>query len=289
MLGAFKDVFGKKAADLHKKEFSDGQKYTLKSQTADGVKFEGSTNNKGEKGEMNLNFKDGEMEVKNKLAVNGKFTIDASVFKVADGLDATFVLETATKANEGVLGLFSKAVLGGKYATADLNFENSLSYDGVTPSFNAAVVAKVMDDVNAGASLTGFTFGEEGVKGKMDLALSHICKEFQIAAHFNGEATGKAFDPTSMSASFWQQTTADTAVGATFSCDTATKVGLVLGTECKLCSANTVKAKVTAVPGGRPTVDLAWIRKFEGATVSLSQTLPADSSSKFGLGLTIDA
>merc|ERR1711865_117495 len=276
MLGAFKDVFGKKAADLHKKEFSDGQKYTLKSQTADGVKFEGSTNNKGEKGEMNLNFKDGEMEVKNKLAVNGKFTIDASVFKVADGLDATFVLETATKANEGVLGLFSKAVLGGKYATADLNFENSLSYDGVTPSFNAA-------------SLTGFTFGEEGVKGKMDLAISHICKDYQIAAHFNGAATGKAFDPTSMSASFWQQTTADTAVGATFSCDTATKVGLVLGTECKLCSANTVKAKVTAVPGGRPTVDLAWIRKFEGASVSLSQTLPADSSSKFGLGLTIDA
>jgi len=297
MLGAFKDVFGKKAGDLHKKEFFDKKtekKYTLKSKTADGVQFEGSADAKGA-AELNLNFKDADMEVKNKLSHEAKFTVDSTMFKVADGLDATLMFETPT-ANSKSAALMSKVVLGGKYATADVNFNPALTmtFDQESlPSkyeLSAAVVAKIMDDVTAGINLTNFASDADGIGGKIDLAVSHIVKDCQLAAHANAALKKGDASLESFSASFWQQATKDTAVAAAITIKTADKVpSIVLGTEYKLTGSSTVKTKLTGAPGAAPTIDCAWIHKFNNKTLSVSHSKADGSDPVFGLGLTIDA
>jgi hypothetical protein len=299
MLGAFKDVFGKKAADLHKKEFFDKKtekKYTLKSKTADGVEFEGSADAKGA-AELNLNFKDADMELKNKLSHEAKFTVDSTMFKVADGLDATLMFETPTADSKSPCCM-SKIVVGGKYATADVNFNPTLTmtFDEETlPSkyeLSAAVVAKIMDDVNAGINLTEFSHDGKGMNGKIDLGVSHIVKGCQLAAHANAVLAANAPSLESFSASFWQQATADTAVAAAMTIKTAedkVKPSIVLGTEYKLTGTSTVKTKVTGAPNAAPTIDFAFVHKFNNKTLSLSHSKADGSDPVFGLSLTVDA
>merc|ERR1712194_656270 len=68
-----------------------------KTKSADGVSFEAFATAEN-KSEVNLNFKDAELELKNKIDQAGTYTIDATVFKVADGIDlkACFVTPDAT-------------------------------------------------------------------------------------------------------------------------------------------------------------------------------------------------
>lgn len=294
MLGAFKDAFGKKAADLHKKEFFDAKvekKFTLKSKTADGVSFEGSMDAKGAS-ELNLNFKDSDMEVKNKLDNKAQFTVDSTMFKVADGLDATCVFKTPA-CSDSNKALFEEVTVGAKYATADLNVNPTVCMkfaDGFAPdSFSAGVtaVAKVMDDVNAGLNVEKIANGEKGISCDLDVAVAHACKDAQLAAHFLAGVADNQFSVKSLNASFWQQATPDTAVAAAFSCDTAMKVGIILGTDYKLTDLSNVKTKVTYVKDAAPTIDLAWIHKFDNKTLSISHT--AGNSANFGVSLTIDA
>merc|ERR1712153_275176 len=88
MLGCFKDSFGKKNNDLVKKEFykTKEAEFKLKSKTSDGVDFEAVMDKIGN-AELNLNFKDSDMKVCNKLDHKGVFTVDTTMFKVADNLD----------------------------------------------------------------------------------------------------------------------------------------------------------------------------------------------------------
>lgn len=290
MLGMFKDSFGKKAGDLHKKEFFDAKvenKYTIKSKTADGVAFEGFATSKG-KGELNLNFKDSDMEVKNKLDQDAIFTVDSTMFKVADGMDATLVFKTPA-CSSADKALFSSVALGGKYATADLNAALTCTgtfKDGFAPdagTIDLAVVAKVMDDINAGLNLTKM---DKDMNASIDFAVCHATKEYQIAAHFNAAMKNKEFAAKDLTASFWQQATADTAVAAAFSCDTEMKVGLTLGTDFKLTPSSNIKTKVGYVKDASPSIDLAWVQKFDGKTLSVSHSV--GNGSNFGINLTID-
>jgi len=294
MLGAFKDIFGKKATDLHKKEFFDKKKeksYTLQSKTADGVAFKGSMDAMGAS-ELNLDFKDSDMEVKNKLNHEAKFTVDSTLFKVADGIDATMVFVTPTCTND-TASLFETVTIGAKYATADLNvnpqFEMGFK-DGMTPdtfTFATTVAAKVMDNVNAGLSLDKFKFIGGKVSGDMDLAFSHICKECQIAAHVLGSVKETKPEVKSLSASFWQQATADTSIAAAFTVDMEKKVSVTLGTDYMLTPTSNIKTKLGYVADSAPSIDLAWVQKFDGKTLSLSHQVA--EKAKIGLSLTIEA
>merc|ERR1711907_600258 len=100
MLGLFKD-FGKKATDLNKKEFVDdkwSKKATVKSSTK-GVKYEASMTCAG-KTEAKLDFKDTQMEIKNKIDNDAVYTVEATAFKVMDGLDAKLIFATPAGAGE---------------------------------------------------------------------------------------------------------------------------------------------------------------------------------------------
>ena len=52
--------------------------------SSDGVKFEAFATDKG-KTEAQLNFKDADMEIKNKIDNNAVYTVEATAFKVMDG------------------------------------------------------------------------------------------------------------------------------------------------------------------------------------------------------------
>merc|ERR1712167_492667 len=118
----FQGRFWQEGRRPSQEEFFDAKvekKFTLKSKTADGVSFEGSMDAKGAS-ELNLNFKDSDMEVKNKLDNKAQFTVDSTMFKVADGLDATCVIKTPA-CSDSNKALFEEVTVGAKYATADLN------------------------------------------------------------------------------------------------------------------------------------------------------------------------
>merc|ERR1712167_291530 len=243
----FQGRFWQEGRRPSQEEFFDAKvekKFTLKSKTADGVSFEGSMDAKGAS-ELNLNFKDSDMEVKNKLDNKAQFTVDSTMFKFADGF--------------------------------------------APDSFSAGVtaVAKVMDDVNAGLNVEKIANGEKGISCDLDVAVAHACKDAQLAAHFLAGVADNQFSVKSLKASFWQRATPDTAVAAAFSCDTAMKVGIILGTDYKLTDLSNVKTKVTYVKDAAPTIDLAWIHKFDNKTLSISHT--AGNSANFGVSLTIDA
>merc|ERR1711957_970408 len=67
--------------------------FKLKSKTSDGVDFEAVMDKIGN-AELNLNFKDSDMKVCNKLDHKGVFTVDTTMFKVADNLDAVLKFKT---------------------------------------------------------------------------------------------------------------------------------------------------------------------------------------------------
>merc|ERR1711937_15060 len=151
MLGLFKD-FGKKATDLNKKEFAEdkwSKKATVKSSSGN-VKFEGSVTCAG-KTESKLDFKDAQMEIKNKIDNNAVYTVEATAFKVMDGLDAKLIFATPAGAGEKACSndaFFSSVSLGSEYATADINSSSALKINFDTAGKDAGAF-----------SVTGCQFG----------------------------------------------------------------------------------------------------------------------------------
>merc|ERR1712159_954443 len=165
MLGAFKD-FAKAATDLNKKEFLDtkfSKKATVKTKSADGVTFEGfisdaKASNPDKVSELQLNFKDAELELKNKIDASAKYTVDAKLFAVDDGFDA--IAQFVTPNKDGKEAFFESISLGGEYKTADLNASGNLklnfantgafAYDNF--AVDAAFAFKATDDLDVGAA-----------------------------------------------------------------------------------------------------------------------------------------
>jgi len=292
MLGCFKDSFGKKNNDLVKKEFykTKEAEFKLKSKTSDGVDFEAVMDKIGN-AELNLNFKDSDMKVCNKLDHKGVFTVDTTMFKVADNLDAVLKFKTP-ECNSTSKALFQEVSVGGKYATAELysaltlnaKFKDEMAPDSFTGDLE--VVAKVMDDINAGLNMSKI---QKDGSSELDFAVIHAGKDYQIAAHFLAATAGTTPAAKELTASFWQQTSSDLAVTANFSCSTDTgakdMVGITLATDYKLSASSNIKTKVGWKQGTQPSVDLAWIQSFDKAKMSVSHSMDKKA---FGVDLTID-
>merc|ERR1712166_1148165 len=195
------DSFGKKNNDLVKKEF-----YKTKD------------------AELNLNFKDSDMKVTNKLDHKGVFAVETTMFKVADNVDAVLKFKTP-ECNSASKALFQEVSVGGKYATAELysaltlnaKFKDEMAPDSFTGDLE--VVAKVMDDINAGLNMSKI---QKDGSSELDFAVIHAGKDYQIAAHFFAATAGTTPAAKELTASFWQQTSSDLAVAAAFSCSTDT-------------------------------------------------------------------
>merc|ERR1711865_979801 len=251
MLGAFKD-FGKPAIDLQKKEFYDAKatkKATIKTKSADGVSFEAFATAEN-KSEVNLNFKDAELELKNKIDQAGTYTIDATVFKVADGIDlkACFVTPDAT----GKQAFFKTLTLGCDYKTADLNATGDM---------------KMACNLN-GSFKSNEDYGFQA--GKLTALLSQqATKETAIAASF-------AFGKGAVKGDRAGWVDGDAAVG----------VEIKLGSAYKLSDCATVKSKLT-INAKAPVVDFAWVQKFGNGSLTLSNQFAETHA--FGVSYTLDA
>merc|ERR1712086_893020 len=173
-----------------------GAEFKLKSKTSDGVDFEAVMDKIGN-AELNLNFKDSDMKVCNKLDHKGVFTVDTTMFKVADNLDAVLKFKTP-ECNSTSKALFKEVSVGGKYATAEL-------YSALTLN------AKFKDEINAGLNMSKI---QKDGSSELDFAVIHAGKDYQIAAHFFAATAGTTPAAKELTASFWQQTSSDLAVAA---------------------------------------------------------------------------
>jgi len=303
MLGAFKDLFGKKATDLNKKEFYDGKGpyvYKLTSKTADGVSFEGNLKSGADAvaSDINLNFKDKEMEVKNKLDHKSVFTVESNMFSVADGIDAGLKFVTPEAAASDNTALFETVSGSTTYKAKDLSAKGELvlKFDKdstICPNFkdwsaNAELCAKVMDDITAGLSITGLSLKGTAVSGGCDLGGIYKCGDLELAGHFVGNLTDNVPAPDKLSASVWNQATKETAVACEFELNKDSDVTIKLGSQFKMTDLSTFKTKLTLAKS-KPSLDFAWIHKFEGKTLTLNHNFVDGGNSKFGIGLTIDA
>jgi len=295
MLKSFKDSFGKKQNDLIKKEFEKGKgaEYKIKSKTSDGVEFEGVMDKIGNS-QLNLNFKDSDMKVCNKLDQAGVFTVESTMFKVADNLDAVVKFKTP-ECNSASKALFQEVSVGAEYATAELysalhlqaKFKDEMAPDSFTGDLE--VVAKVMDDFITHAGLNMSKIKKDG-SSELDFAVINAGKDYQIAAHFLAATAGTTLSAKELTASFWQQTSSDLAVAAAFSCtstDAAAKdmVGITLATDYKLSASANIKTKVGWKKDSEPTVNLAWVQQFENVKLAVSHN---HNTKAFGCDLTIN-
>merc|ERR1712086_192721 len=243
-------------------------------------------------GELNLNFKDSDMKVCNKLDHKGVFTVDTTMFKVADNLDAVLKFKTP-ECNSTSKALFKEVSVGGKYATAELysaltlnaKFKDEMAPDSFTGDLE--VVAKVMDDINAGLNMSKI---QKDGSSELDFAVIHAGKDYQIAAHFFAATAGTTPLAKEFTATFWQQTSSDLAVAAAFSCtgaDAAAKdmVGITLATDYKLSASANIKTKVGWKKNSEPTVNLAWVQQFENVKLAVSHN---HTTKAFGCDLTIN-
>lgn len=309
MLGAFKDIFGKKAADLNKKEFHDSEKvytYKLTSKTADGVSFEGNLSNgtKDDKdnlaSDLNLNFKDDLMEVKNKLDNKAVFTVETTMFAIADGVDAGLKLVTPKASDSGNKALFENVTGSTTYKAKDISAKGELqlafgSDSAFTPTghkITAEVCAKVMDDITAGLSVQDLCIGtaDSTVSVKcVDLGGIYTSGDLQVAGHLKGTVDKNQPTADGLTASVWNQATKETALSGEFSLGKDNAVKIALGTAFKMTDLSTFKTKLTYASAAKPQLDFAWIHKFEGKSLTLNHKYNEKDGSKFGLGLTIDA
>lgn len=315
MLGAFKD-FGKPAIDLQKKEFYDAKatkKATIKTKSADGVSFEAFATAEN-KSEVNLNFKDKELELKNKIDQAGTYTIDATVFKVADGIDlkACFVTPDAT----GKQAFFKTLTLGCDYKTADLNatgnlkigFADDAAFGLKTFEFSKAVAMKVSSDMNAGLSVAGMQKASGDKDGVHIPAIVAGCTfnsgDMKMACNLNGSFKSNedyGFQAGKLTALLSQQATKETAIAASFAFgkgavkgdragwvdgDAAVGVEIKLGSAYKLSDCATVKSKLT-INAKAPVVDFAWVQKFGNGSLTLSNQFAETHA--FGVSYTLDA
>merc|ERR1711937_583424 len=248
MLGLFKD-FGKKATDLNKKEFVDdkwSKKATVKSSSGN-VKFEGSVTCAGTT-ESKLDFKDAQREIKNKIDNDAVYTVEATAFKVMDGLDAKLIFATpkSTDGNKGAF--FSSVSLGSEYATADINSSSALKINFDTAGkdagafsvtgcqFGSSNAYKVQDDL-----VIGFKFEI----GEIKFGSTYTCGDMLLMAAVDGSFKGDGFKAGALSTSLFQQVNKDTAIAAELSYSSDNTFKSTFGASQTLSDTAPVKTRVT--------------------------------------------
>merc|ERR1712010_15690 len=308
MLGLFKD-FGKKATDLNKKEFYDNfdKKATVKS-SSDGVKFEAFATDKG-KTEAQLNFKEADMEIKNKIDNNAVYTVEATAFKVMDGLDTKLIFATPAGAGSDACkndAFFSSISLGSEYATADINSSSALKIKFNTQDADASAFAykgwdlssknafKVADDFTVGFGVGGITQKTtgEGDEKKTSLSIPEIklgstykCGDMLLMAAVNGSFGGE-LKMGAISSSLFQQVNKETAIAAELEIKDS-KVSAKFGSSYALAAGSTLKTKLTA-SCDKSEIDFAWIQKLNGnSSLTFAQKYSDGSSPKFSFAYTL--
>jgi len=310
MLGLFKD-FGKKATDLNKKEFYDNfdKKATVKS-SSDGVKFEAFATDKG-KTEAQLNFKEADMEIKNKIDNNAVYTVEATAFKVMDGLDTKLIFATPAGAGSDACkndAFFSSISLGSEYATADINSSSALKIKFNTQDAEAGAFAfngwdlssknafKVADDFTVGFGVGGITQKTtgEGDEKKTSLSIPEIklgstykCGDMLLMAAVNGSFGGE-LKMGAISSSLFQQVNKETAIAAELCYGSDSVFEAKFGASHSLSDTTTIKTKLTSKSGaGGASLDLAWVQKLGGnSSVTFAK---GSGAGDFSIAFTLDA
>lgn len=293
----FKDTFGKEATDLNKKEFYDSKKqysYKLKS-ASNGVTFEGNSGS-GKEHDLNINFKDKDMEVKNKIDNNAVFTVETTLFNVADNVNAGFKFVTP-KADDTGKRLFSEVQANAAYTTADLNSKltlaGSFAEDSIAApnglKISAEVSSKVMDDVVAGLNIVDLT--PSGDAKSIDLGVVHSCGDMKVCGHFLATAAAMQPKADKMTASLFHKASKDTTVAGEFELDSQQQVTLKFGTSFAMGASSTLKSKISTVcteKSKKPSLDFAWVQKFDGKSLTLQHNYSTEGASTFGLSASID-
>jgi hypothetical protein len=254
------------------------------------------------------------MAINNKIDMDAKYTVETTVFKVMDGCDAKWTLETPKGECKGP-AFFASTTLGLDYATADLNSSNSLkvnfntddnadhafSPDGM-PKFSTLTAFKAGDDLTVGFNIKGLDFQTMAAPG-LKVGTTHNCGGMQLTAFVNGSYNG-AFEPGQISTSLFQQVNGNTSISSEMSygrsCDdkkddvvktTETNAfALKLGSSHKISDSATLKAKFTLEKGGAGT-DVAWVQKLGGnSSLTFAQKFGSTwSDPKFSMCYTLDA
>merc|ERR1711937_885644 len=305
MLGLFKD-FGKKATDLNKKEFVDGpghlnKKATVKSSTK-GVKFEGSVTCAG-KTESKLDFKDAQMEIKNKIDNNAVYTVEATAFKVMDGLDAKLIFATPAGAGEKACSndaFFSSVSLGSEYATADINSSSALKINFDTAGkdagafsvtgcqFGSSNAYKVQDDL-----VIGFKFDKAQMKdskfeiGEIKFGSTYTCGDMLLMAAVDGSFKDDGFKAGALSTILFQQVNKDTAIAAELSYSSDNTFKATFGASQTLSDTAPVKTRLSSASSA-PALDVAWIQKLGGKS-SFTVAKSLTGAAPFSVAFTLDA
>jgi hypothetical protein len=221
------------------------KKATVKSKASGGVKFE-ATAESGGKQEFQLNFKDAEMEIKNKIDNKAVYTVESTVFGVVEGCDlkGTFVTPKGSCANNA---FFSSISLGKEYKTADLNSSSTLkiAFDDETAeagafdykgwSMSTLNAFKATNDLTVGFSLGGMTSvtmpdPKDEKKEKtvscfqvpeMKIASTFNCGDMKLFAAVNGSFKSACpdygFQTGAISTSLFQQVTKETGIACELS------------------------------------------------------------------------
>jgi len=272
------------AAGLVKNEFYDADKVKslkFKTKTPDGVSFESNMQNGGKnKADVNLNFKDGDMEVRNKLDNKAVFTVDSTMFKVADGVDLglKFVTPACTETSAALFNTITPSVT---YKNADIDVKAALevAFDKDSaimpgsgcPKLCLDVIGKVMDDCKAGLQIKDLTKADDALTADLELALAHNCSGMEIQGHFLAKMTKDSmFSPSSLSA------TAD-----------KMDVGIKLALSHALTPTSDLKSRVSLNQACTPVLDFAWVQKFDGKTLTLSHNKDGDKTN-YGMGCVIE-
>lgn len=256
------------------------------------------------KSDVNLNFKDADMEVRNKLDKDACFTVDSTMFKVADGVDVGLKFVTP-KASDNSSALFKSVTPSASYKTADLYAKGSLEigFDSASalapctgvPKINVEVLGKVMDDITAGLQIKDMEYkapkegAESQLMSKLDLAVNHTCCDMHIQGHMLAALKGSDLSATALTASVFQKVGA-TSMAAEFKLEgDCSAAAIKMSTAYALTPTSDLKTKVTVGTASKPILDFAWVQKFEGKSLTLSHNYsPEATSPAFGVGCVID-
>merc|ERR1712072_1022953 len=290
MLGLFKD-FGKKATDLNKKELFDSgfdKKATVKSSSGN-VKFEGFTTDKG----------------KTEIDSKAVYTVEATAFKVMDGLDSKLIFETPASGAKNSSAFFSSVSLGSEYATADINsssalkikFDTDKNPDGAAFEVNGWELSsknafKVADDLSVGFGVSGITQVTKDEKSSISipdikLASTYNCGDMLLMAAVTGSFQGE-LKPGALSSSLFQQVNKETAIAAELCYCSGNVFEAKFGASHSLSDTTTLKTKLTSKSGSNgASMDLAWVQKLGGnSSVTFSK---GSGAGDFSLAFTLDA
>lgn len=270
--------------------YAKGKDYQLKlkTKTADGVSFSGSVvegAEKKKKSELELEFKDATMEVKNKLDAKGVFTVETTMKKVVPDVDACVKFVTPpAEGDPPHQGLFKSVTPMVTYQTAEqhisaefecaFNGDSALAPTMACPKIGVEAISKVMPDLTAGLRIKDLEFGgaKSSVAAKeLELAALHKCSGMSIQGSFLASLKEGKFDGEALTASVHQKVGTTTMAAEYKLAKDAEKFAssIKLLTSYAICPSTDLRSRVAFKQDSQPVVDFAWVQKFDGKTLSL--------------------